>query len=174
MAEEVEDEDDEDDEDYGPHHFWYYKLGKPALKPEEILPPPLMRNKEGEKIVPFRTAHGESPKSEWGHLSGTHYVMSRKINIPKNAGAKRTEKLIELKEAWEEELRREIKTYKKYVKKYKAMPTGRDYPENPTYVESINPLSGSLALTHNHICYTKGQLEIIEQELPNQQLTLNI
>jgi len=140
MAEEV------DDEDYCPAHPWYYKLGRPALKPDDI------------------------PAS---HIDGT-------LNWPVKDGDKRTKRLLESKATFVEALDKDIKTYKKYVKKYEAMPLGWDYPENPTYVESLNPLTGSLSLKYSHICYHKGMLERIERELagittfPDQQLTLSI
>jgi hypothetical protein len=143
MAEKV------DDYEFSPGHPSYYKQGKPALKPEDI---PAMDTSKDDVPSPC-------------------YIGGNPIRIPKNPGDKRTERLLEAKKAYEEELDKDVKKYKKYVKLYETMPTeGAD---------EINPLSTNLSLKHNHICYHKGWVERIERELAgiitsNKQLTLNI
>tara|TARA_R110000824_G_scaffold69305_3_gene178701 strand:+ start:607 stop:1020 length:414 start_codon:yes stop_codon:yes gene_type:complete len=137
MAEKV------DDYEFSPGHPSYYKQGKPALKPEDI---PAMDTSKDDVPSPF-------------------YIGGNPIRIPKNPGDKRTERLLEAKKAYEEELDKDVKKYKKYVKLYE---TGADEIKSPEH----------LSLKHNHICYQKGWIERIERELgiitSNKQLTLNI
>ena len=161
MAEEVEHE-------FSPGHPWYYKQGKPALKPEEI--PAMDTSKDDEIRSPIYISGNEKPIR----------IPKRTLNWPVKDGDKRTKRLLEAKKAYEEALAKDIKKYKKYVKLYEAMPTGWEYPDEATVFHKLNPLSTNLSLKHNHICYHKGMLERIERELagittfPDQQLTLNI